>query len=59
MKNNNKTIIKINKKYYRPNEVDYLLGNPKILKKQLKWKPSLNFKDLVKLMSIEDIKNFS
>ena len=30
-----------------------------MLKKQLKWKPSLNFKDLVKLMSKEDIKNFS
>ena len=59
LKKNNKTIIKINKKFYRPNEVDYLLGNPKLLKKQLKWKPSLNFKELVKLMSIEDIKNFS
>ena len=35
LKQNNKTIIKINKKFYRPNEVDYLLGNPKLLK-QLK-----------------------
>ena len=59
LKKNNKTIIKINKKFYRPNEVDNLLGDAKFIKKQLKWKPSLNFKSLVKIMSIEDIKNFS
>ena len=55
----NKTIIKINKKFYRPNEVDRLLGNPSLIKKQLKWKPSINFKQLVKIMSEEDIKEFS
>lgn len=39
-KHNNKTIIKINKKYFRPAEIDVLLGDPSKAKKELNWKGS-------------------
>ncbi len=44
------------KKYYRPNEVNHLLGDPTKAKKQLGWKPELDFKGLVDLMVESDIK---
>ena len=51
-----KIIIKINPKFYRPAEVDYLRGSYLKAKKTLKWQPKNNFKDLVKLMIDEDYK---
>jgi len=53
---NNKIIIKINPKFYRPLEVDYLRGNYNKARKILKWKPSITFKNLVKIMVEEDLK---
>ena len=55
----NKTIIKIKKEYFRPNEVDYLLGNNSKAKKILKWKPKTTFKNLVKIMVLNDKKHIS
>ena len=49
-KKTNKTIISINKKYFRPNEVDYLKGDSSKAKKELKWTPKISFKQLVKEM---------
>jgi len=49
-KANNKTIIKIDKEFFRPAEVDLLIGNSNKAKRQLKWKPKTNLKKLVKLM---------
>ena len=46
----NKTIISINKKFFRPNEVDYLKGDSSKAKKELKWNPKISFKQLVKEM---------
>lgn len=46
----NKTIIKINKKYFRPSEVEYLRGDNSLAKRKLKWKPKISFKGLVKEM---------
>ena len=43
-------------KYLRPNEVDYLLGDSSRARKELKWKPSVDFSGLVKLMVEHDIK---
>ena len=43
-------IIKCDKNYYRPLEVDTLLGNAKKARKELKWKPKTNIKSLVKEM---------
>jgi GDPmannose 4,6-dehydratase len=49
-------IIKIDKKYYRPLEIDYLKGNPKKALKKLNYKLKNNLKDLVKEMIDSDIK---
>ncbi len=50
-------IIACSKKYYRPTEVDTLLGNSLKAKKILKWKPKINFKNLVKEMVEYDYNN--
>jgi len=42
-------------KYLRPNEVNYLLGDPSKAKKDLKWEPKTKFKDLVKMMVDSDV----
>ena len=51
----NKIIIECNKKYFRPNEVDTLLGNPSKAKKILKWKPKITIKQLAKEMVQNDL----
>ena len=55
-KANNKIIIKIDSKFYRPSEVNFLKGNANKAKKILKWKPKVDFKKLVEIMSKADIK---
>ena len=49
-------IIKIDKNYFRPNEVQYLKGDAKKAFKLLKFKPKYTFKDLVKDMIESDLK---
>ena len=51
---NNRIIIECSKKYFRPTEVDTLLGNPLKAKKILKWKPQITIKDLVREMVKSD-----
>ena len=51
---NNRVIIECSKKYFRPTEVDTLLGNPLKAKKILKWKPHITIKDLVREMVKSD-----
>ena len=53
---NNKLIIKINPKYYRPTEVDTLRGDFSKAKKILNWKPKVLIEDLSKMMVEEDLK---
>jgi GDPmannose 4,6-dehydratase len=55
---NNKVIISIDKKYFRPSEVDSLLGDCRKAKKELNWKHSYNIRSLVKEMVIEEIKKY-
>ena len=47
--------VETSKKYYRPNEVNYLLGDSSKAQKELGWKPKTSFKDLVKIMVESDI----
>jgi GDPmannose 4,6-dehydratase len=47
--------IEISEKYYRPNEVGYLLGDPSKANKILGWKPKTSFDELVKMMLDNDI----
>ena len=55
----NKEIIKVDKSYYRPTEVDSLLGDASKAKKRLKWKPKISFAQLVKEMVESDLKLYS
>jgi len=56
-KNTGKTIIEIDKKYFRPAEVDVLLGDYSKAKKELGWEPKIKFKELAKMMVESDLKN--
>jgi GDPmannose 4,6-dehydratase len=51
-----KVLVRIDPKYYRPAEVDLLLGDPTKAGKKLRWKPKTKFKDLVRLMLEADLK---
>ncbi|MDB9746156.1 GDP-mannose 4,6-dehydratase [Candidatus Pelagibacter sp.] len=50
-------IIECDKEYFRPLEVDTLLGNSSKARKELNWKPKFNIADLVKEMVKEELKN--
>lgn len=52
---NGKTIVKVNPKFYRPAEVDLLLGNPAIAEKELGWKREIGFEELVSRMAKNDL----
>lgn len=54
----NEIIIEVDEKYFRPTEVELLLGDPSKAKKELGWKPTYSFDDLVKEMVQSDIKLF-
>ena len=54
-KKSNKIIVKIDKAYFRPLEVDTLLGNSTKAKKELNWKPTYNIRSLIKEMIHEEI----
>jgi GDPmannose 4,6-dehydratase len=47
-----KTIIKVSDKYFRPAEVESLLGDPTKAKEKLGWEPKITFKELVEDMCI-------
>jgi GDPmannose 4,6-dehydratase len=49
------TIVKIDARYFRPTEVDFLLGDPSKANKKLDWTPHTSFDELVKLMVKEDL----
>jgi GDPmannose 4,6-dehydratase len=51
--------VEIDQKYFRPAEVDLLIGDPSKAKKKLGWEPKVKFKDLVKMMVEADIKNIN
>ena len=46
-KSTGKVIIKIHKKYFRPNEVNKLIGNSKKSQNKLKWRPKITFDKLI------------
>ncbi|HRZ85782.1 MAG TPA: GDP-mannose 4,6-dehydratase [Candidatus Paceibacterota bacterium] len=52
---NGKTIIEIDQRYFRPSEVDLLVGDPKKAKKVLGWEPEIKFEELVKIMVENDL----
>jgi GDPmannose 4,6-dehydratase len=49
-KSNGHVVVKIDPRYYRPAEVDLLLGNAEKASAQLNWRPKTSFQDLLKTM---------
>ena len=47
---NLKKYLAVDKRYYRPTEVDYLVGDASKARRKLGWKPKTTFKDIVKIM---------
>ena len=52
-----KVIVEIDKKYFRPSEVDFLKGDFSKAKKLLKWKPIYNTDDLIEDMISSELEN--
>ena len=53
-----KIIVEIDKKYFRPTEVETLKGDFSKALKELNWKPKINFKNLVKMMMTADLRRY-
>jgi GDPmannose 4,6-dehydratase len=53
---NYKDYVKIDKRYFRPTDVDRLISNPEKARKVLKWNPKITFEELVKIMVDFDIR---
>merc|ERR1719371_159941 len=53
-----RVLVKIDPRYFRPTEVELLLGNPTKAKEKLGWTATTSFENLVKEMVEEDVKMF-
>jgi len=49
-----KTLVEVDPKYFRPTEVDILIGDPSKAKRKLGWEPKVSFENLVKMMVDSD-----
>lgn len=49
------TLVKINPKFYRPAEVDLLLGDSTLARRELKWFPKVSFEKLIEKMVLNDL----
>ncbi|PXV62299.1 GDPmannose 4,6-dehydratase [Halanaerobium congolense] len=54
-KDTGKVLIEVDPKYFRPTEVDLLIGDPTKAKEELGWEPEVKFKELVQLMVQSDL----
>ncbi len=55
-KQTGKVVVKVNPKYYRPAEVDLLIGNPKKAKEVLGWEPKCTLEELCSMMVKDDLR---
>ena len=53
-----KEILSIDEKYFRPTEVDLLIGDPSKAKKKLGWEPEISLEELVEDMMSSDLQLF-
>jgi GDPmannose 4,6-dehydratase len=58
-KNTKKILVRVSKEFFRPSEVELLLGDPSSAEKNMKWKRRISFKELVSEMVSYDIKEAS
>ena len=47
--------VEVDPRYYRPTEVDFLLGDPSKAERKLGWKPRTSFKELIRIMMESDL----
>lgn len=52
-------VLKVDSQYYRPTEVDLLIGDPSKAKRKLNWVPSYTLEQLVSEMVASDVELFS
>ena len=48
-------VVKVDERYFRPTEVDILIGDPAKAKAKIGWTPTTLFEDLVKEMTLADL----
>lgn len=54
-----RVLVSINPKFFRPADVELLLGDSQLIRKELGWKPNYSFDNLITEMVNEDIKKLS
>ncbi|RJQ84040.1 MAG: GDP-mannose 4,6-dehydratase [Desulfobacteraceae bacterium] len=54
-KNSGKVLVRIDPRYFRPTEVDHLLGDPTKARRKLNWQPTIGFDDLIAGMMKADL----
>lgn len=54
-KGNGKVIVQVDPKYFRPTEVEHLIGDPSKAGKELGWQPKVKFEQLVEIMTDADL----
>jgi GDPmannose 4,6-dehydratase len=51
-----KTLVRVNPRFYRPAEVELLIGNPEKAARELGWKPTTSLEQLCQMMVEADIR---
>jgi GDPmannose 4,6-dehydratase len=51
-----KTIVRVDPRYFRPTEVETLLGDPSKAKEKLGWEPKITFEEMVREMIVADLR---
>jgi len=52
-------VVEVDPRYYRPTEVDILIGDPSKAKEKLGWQPKVKFENLIKIMLQADLKQLN
>ena len=52
-------VVEVDPRYYRPTEVDILIGDPSKAKEKLGWQPKVKFEELIKIMLQADLKQLN
>jgi GDPmannose 4,6-dehydratase len=52
-----KVVVEVDPRYFRPAEVDLLIGDPSKAKEKLGWEPKVNLEELVRMMVSSDMKD--
>jgi len=55
-KETKEVLVEIDQRYFRPLDVDILVGDPNKAKRELNWEPKVNFKELIKIMVEADLR---